>query len=89
MFRFFEGLVDPYGPYEQTDTPPRRLWPLLKDYIRPFRTVFAVTAILSVLTAFADVALICTAGFVMSFLATVYPAWRAAKVEPAHALRYS
>ena len=27
-----------------------------------------------------DVALICTAGFVMSFLATVYPAWRAAKV---------
>jgi lipoprotein-releasing system permease protein len=37
----------------------------------------------------ADVALICTAGFVMSFLATVYPAWRAAKVEPATALRYS
>jgi lipoprotein-releasing system permease protein len=35
------------------------------------------------------VALICTAGFVMSFLATVYPAWRAAKVEPATALRYS
>ncbi|WP_085716745.1 lipoprotein-releasing ABC transporter permease subunit [Pseudomonas sp. B28(2017)] len=36
-----------------------------------------------------DVALICTAGFVMSFLATVYPAWRAAKIEPATALRYS
>jgi lipoprotein-releasing system permease protein len=37
----------------------------------------------------ADVALICSAGFVLSFLATVYPAWRAAKIEPAHALRYS
>ncbi|MGF6199487.1 ABC-type lipoprotein release transport system permease subunit [Pseudomonas laurylsulfatiphila] len=36
-----------------------------------------------------DVALICSAGFVLSFLATVYPAWRAAKIEPAHALRYS
>jgi lipoprotein-releasing system permease protein len=37
----------------------------------------------------ADVLLICSAGFIMSFLATVYPAWRAAKVEPATALRYS
>ena len=36
-----------------------------------------------------DVVLICGAGFVLSFLATVYPAWRASKVEPAHALRYS
>ena len=36
-----------------------------------------------------DVLLICTAGFVLSFLATIYPAYRAAKIEPAHALRYS
>ena len=36
-----------------------------------------------------DVLLICSAGFVLSFLATLYPAWRAAKIEPAHALRYS
>ncbi|RZA10219.1 MAG: lipoprotein-releasing ABC transporter permease subunit, partial [Proteobacteria bacterium] len=36
-----------------------------------------------------DVLLICSAGLVMSFLATIYPAWRAAKIEPAHALRYS
>ncbi|ROQ52792.1 lipoprotein-releasing system permease protein [Pseudomonas putida] len=35
-----------------------------------------------------DVALICTAGLVMSFLATLYPAWRASQVEPAYALRY-
>jgi len=25
---------------------------------------------------------------VMSFLATLYPAWRASQVEPAYALRY-
>jgi len=36
-----------------------------------------------------DVVLICTAGFVLSFMATIYPAYRAAKIEPAHALRYS
>jgi lipoprotein-releasing system permease protein len=36
-----------------------------------------------------DVVLICSAGLVLSFLATIYPAWRAAKIEPAHALRYS
>jgi lipoprotein-releasing system permease protein len=36
-----------------------------------------------------DVALICGAGFVLSFLATVYPAWRASKIQPADALRYS
>ncbi len=35
-----------------------------------------------------DVALICTAGLVMSFMATLYPAWRASQVEPAYALRY-
>lgn len=35
-----------------------------------------------------DVVLICSAGLVMSFLATVYPAWRASQVEPAMALRY-
>ncbi|MES2845703.1 MAG: ABC transporter ATP-binding protein [Pseudomonadota bacterium] len=77
MFRFFESLVDPYGPYEQTDTPPRRLWPFLKDYIRPFRGVFAVTAILSVVAAFGDVALIWYVGRLVDLLATTGPqaAW--------------
>ncbi|WP_346399700.1 lipoprotein-releasing ABC transporter permease subunit [Pseudomonas syringae] len=35
-----------------------------------------------------DVLLICSAGFILSFLATIYPAWRAAQIQPAHALRY-
>ena len=74
MFRFFEGLVDPYASYSQTDTPPRRLWPFLADYIRPFRKVFAVTAMLSVLTAFADVALIWYVGRLVDLLATHGPA---------------
>jgi len=35
-----------------------------------------------------DVALICSAALILSFLATVYPSWRAAQVQPAEALRY-
>ncbi len=35
-----------------------------------------------------DVGLIALLGFVFSLLATIYPAWRAARTEPAAALRY-
>ena len=36
----------------------------------------------------ADVVLICGAALLLSFLATLYPAWRAAQTQPAEALRY-
>ncbi len=35
-----------------------------------------------------DVVLVCGAALVLSFLATLYPAWRAARTQPAEALRY-
>jgi lipoprotein-releasing system permease protein len=35
-----------------------------------------------------DVLLICGAALILSFLATLYPAWRAAQTQPAEALRY-
>ncbi len=35
-----------------------------------------------------DVARIASASLVLSFLATIYPAWRASKTQPAEALRY-
>ncbi|ARN76487.1 lipoprotein-releasing ABC transporter permease subunit [Oceanicoccus sagamiensis] len=35
-----------------------------------------------------DVLMICGTAFVMSLLATIYPAWRASRVLPAEALRY-
>ena len=35
-----------------------------------------------------DVLVICGFSLVMSFLATIYPAWRAANIHPADALRY-
>ena len=35
-----------------------------------------------------DVALISAVAFVMSIVATIYPAWRASRTQPAEALRY-
>ena len=36
----------------------------------------------------ADVVQVCVAALVLSFFATLYPAWRAARTQPADALRY-
>jgi ATP-binding cassette, subfamily B, multidrug efflux pump len=73
VFTFFERLVDPYGPYEQTDTPPRQLWPYLKQFVHPFRGVFVATAAISVLSAFADVALIWYVGRLVDLLTSLSP----------------
>lgn len=83
MFSFFEGLVDPYEPYEQNDTPARQLWPFLKEYIRPFRRVFALTGLLSVITAFGDIALLWYVGRLVDFLSVTGPAafWAAHGTE--------
>lgn len=38
--------------------------------------------------AWRDVALVCSVALVMSFVATLYPSWRAARMRPAEVLRY-
>ena len=83
MLRFFENLVDPFQSYTQTDAPPRKLWPFLLDYIRPFRTVFFFTAILSILAAAFDVGLIWYVGRLVDVLAAGEPVqvWAAYKWE--------
>jgi len=55
MFRYFEGLVDPYTTYQETDAPPTRLYPFLRQYAEPFIGVFAITAIASVVIAAVEI----------------------------------
>ncbi|SDI64412.1 ATP-binding cassette, subfamily B, multidrug efflux pump [Lutimaribacter saemankumensis] len=68
MFRFFENLVDPYGPYEQKDHPPQTLWRFMWDYSQPFKRVFALAAVLSVLVAGVEIALIYYMGWIVDIL---------------------
>ncbi|MEM6825527.1 MAG: ABC transporter ATP-binding protein [Pseudomonadota bacterium] len=68
MFRFFENLVDPYVAYEETDRPPTRLWPFMRDYSRPFAGVFAVTAAVSVVVAVIEIWLIAYMGRLIDLL---------------------
>jgi ATP-binding cassette subfamily B multidrug efflux pump len=73
VFRFFEGLVDPYAAYAQSDSPPRRLWPFLKEYVQPFRAVFAVTFLLSVVIAASEIVMIWYVGRLVDLLAQGAP----------------
>lgn len=68
MFKFFERLVDPYTAYQETDTPPQRLWPFLRDYARPFERIFAVTGALSIVIAFVEIWLIAYMGRLVDML---------------------
>ncbi|WP_099825335.1 ABC transporter ATP-binding protein [Oceaniglobus indicus] len=68
MFRLLEDMVDPYGSYPETDVPPTRLWPFIRDYSVPFRKVFALTAATSVVVAAVEVGLIAYMGRVVDLL---------------------
>ncbi|MCC0063441.1 MAG: ABC transporter ATP-binding protein [Defluviimonas sp.] len=73
MFRFFENLVDPYVAYEEKDAPPRRLFPFLMDYARPFRAVFVLAVLLKMVVATFEVGLVWYVGRLVDFLAEGAP----------------
>ena len=70
MFRFLENLVDPYCAYRQEDRPPTRLWPFMAGYLRPFRKVFVVAGLFTVLTAAIEIWLIAYLGRLVDVLAS-------------------
>jgi ATP-binding cassette, subfamily B, multidrug efflux pump len=83
LFRFFESLVDPYVDHEATDRPPNRLWPFMWNYAQPFKKVFAVSALMSVVTAAIEIWLIWYLGRIIDLLSRGTPAevWAANRTE--------
>ncbi|MGR3572339.1 ABC transporter ATP-binding protein [Brevirhabdus sp.] len=74
MFKFFENLVDPYADYTESDVPPTRLWPFLKSYSAPFKRIFLLTALMSVLVAAVEIGLISYMGRIVDILSRQTPA---------------
>ncbi|WP_204112568.1 ABC transporter ATP-binding protein [Shimia biformata] len=68
MFKYFENLVDPYVDYVEEDAPPQKLWPFLARYMVPFRKVFVVAAIMSVVVAVIEIWLIYYMGRLVDLL---------------------
>jgi len=73
VFRYFERLVDPYTPYQETDHPPTRLWPFLREYARPFTRIFWLAAIMSVVVAAVEIGLIYYMGRIIDLLSESTP----------------
>ena len=86
----FERLVDPYVPYAETDRPPQRLLPFLRQYAGPFRGVFIAAAAMSVVVAFIEVGLLWYLGRVVDLLEATGPAgfWAAHGWEMAAAAAF-
>jgi len=74
VFSYFENLVNPYTSYTESDQPPQRLWPFLRQYMGPFRKVFWAAGIMSLVVAFVEVGLLWYLGRVVDLLGATGPA---------------
>ena len=74
MFRFFENLVDPYSPYEDDIDPPAGLMQYLVYHTKPFRTLFLITGIATILAAVFEIFLLAAIGWVVDLMAAKTPA---------------
>ncbi len=83
MIRFFESLVDPYTPYQETDRPPARLWPFIRSFAPPFQMVFAWGIAFAAIVALIEIWLIWYLGHLTDTLSTQPAAtvWQDNRVE--------
>jgi ATP-binding cassette, subfamily B, multidrug efflux pump len=71
-FRRFESLVDPFAPGPAT-APPDRLWPFLKEALRPYRRVLALLAVTGLIVALMETGLIFYSGRVIDMMSEAGP----------------
>ncbi len=82
LFKFFENLIDPYCDYPETDVPPRRLLPFMLAYSKPFKRVFVLAGIMSVVVAAVEIGLIYYMGRLVDLLSgDPAEVWQTYKVE--------
>ena len=74
MFQFFEKLVDPYVSYKETDTPPRKLLPFMWEWSKPFRGLFIVLTLFSIVVASIEIGLIFYMGRLVDLFGQTTPA---------------
>ncbi len=68
MFRYLENLVDPYVAYDEVDAPPTKLWPFMRAYSQPFKKLFIIAALMSVVVAAVEIGLIFYMGRIVDIL---------------------
>lgn len=73
MLRYFENLVDPYQDYDADTPPPRKLWPFLMVYLRPFRGVAVLIMLFTAIVAAMEIGLIWYGGRIVDLLSEAGP----------------
>lgn len=83
MFRFFENLIDPFRDHPEQNSPPTRVWPYMRDILKPFSWVIIYASILAVVVAAIEVGLVWYLGRLVNLLSesTVTEFWASYSVE--------
>ncbi len=74
MYKFLEGLVDPYVDEHEGETPPSKIWPFLMRFAKPFRKLIILNLIISFAAAGAEVGLIYYLGRIVDLMGDTTPA---------------
>ncbi|MCI4662241.1 MAG: ABC transporter ATP-binding protein/permease [Neomegalonema sp.] len=62
MFSYFERLVDPYQPYDDTQPPPNSLWAFYRYFLHPVRWIVLLSMVLGFIIAASEAMLVAYAG---------------------------
>ncbi len=73
MFRYFEHLIDPYQPYDESAEIPDRLIPFLRRFLWPARWVIGIGMTIGLISALAEAAIVKFAAELVDMLSSTTP----------------